>query len=406
MISSYPLSESPSHFLSQKNTSAHLWHVYSWKQFPIEQQPSYDDPLLLSKVIQKLELKKCLVSLKDIYDLKSQLAMASVGHAFVLQAGDCAERFEECTSEIVSKKVQIILDMKKHLEEKLHKSVIPIGRMAGQYAKPRSQLTETIGEVTLSSFRGDIVHDFNFTIHSRRPNPFNMLKAYKKSALTLKYIDSCSSSQPFFISHESLLLDYESALTRFENDCYFNASAHMVWLGERTRDLNGAHVEYLRGIINPIGLKISHKITPAELVDLIKKLNPNNEAGKIILIPRLGVKNIKEFLPLFIQEVKKSALSVTWLCDPMHGNGEIAPSGLKTRSIQNIQKELEETIQIHQKMDSILAGVHLEISAENVTECYGSDDHVTLSDLHLNYKTACDPRLNAKQSFDLINLFK
>lgn len=385
--------------LSKPLVKEQIWTPSSWKNFPALQQPVYTDENELRACLAQLEKASPLVHLHDIQQLKRHIARAGRGQEFLLQAGDCAERFKDCHSSIIINKINFILQIKNLIKEKIGKTVVPIGRIAGQYAKPRSFETETKNLITLPSFKGDIIHSSEFNYEARKTNPHYMLTAYSKASKTLDYIQTLRPS--FYISHEALLLCYESALTRFNNDTYYNSSAHMLWLGERTRNLNGAHVEYLRGIQNPIGIKMSHKITNSELLQLIYILNPNKEEGKIILIPRLGHDNVEEHLSRFIQTIKQAKLPVTWMCDPMHGNSEMTANGIKTRQFDNILAELFYSVEIHKKFGTIFGGVHLETSEEDVTECLGGQQKIQPQDLEKNYQSACDPRLNPQQSLEL-----
>ncbi|MES2616134.1 MAG: 3-deoxy-7-phosphoheptulonate synthase [Bdellovibrionota bacterium] len=390
--------------LYKQSLAKQRWNPLSWRNFSAKQQPVYADQKLLDHCLDVLKKAPALVHYSQIEQLKKHIARAGKGQEFLLQAGDCAEQFQECHPEIVKNKINSILQIKETIEQNLNKPVTVIGRIAGQYAKPRSSETETIHSTTLPSFRGDIIHSREFSFEARKTNPTFMLRAYEKSAETFNYMQNLRgfASLPFFASHEALLLCYESALTRpAENNYFYNMSTHFLWLGERTRDLQGAHVEYLRGIENPIGIKLSHKVTNDELINLILTLNPNKEAGKILLIHRIGHDYVDLHLPRLIRAVKRAGLTVTWMCDPMHGNSEILANGIKTRDFENISSELFRSVEIHRAQGTILAGVHLETAAENVTECLGGKQKIQLCDLEKNYKSACDPRLNSAQSLEL-----
>lgn len=386
-----------------QNFKIQKWTPSSWQHFVAMQQPYYTNKKLLDVCLSQLKNTPPLVSYGQIEQLKKKIMEASEGQCFLLQAGDCAEQFQYCNRHTVENKINAILNLKDIIEKELKIQVTPIGRIAGQYAKPRSYETETIGGITLPSFRGDIIHSHQFSAQARKTNPNHMLTAYEKTLETLNYIQNMQLE--FYTSHEALLLAYESALTRWSEFGYFNSSAPLLWLGERTRQLNGAHVEYLRGIQNPIGIKLSHKITNKELVDLIFTLNPNIEEGKIILIPRLGCDHVDFHLNRFIETIKNEKLIVTWMCDPMHGNGEILDNGVKTRRFDNILRELLQTVHIHKKQGSILGGIHLETSEQHVTECLGGPEKIGLLDLEKNYQSACDPRLNVAQSLELVAKF-
>lgn len=386
-----------------QNFKKRVWKTSSWQNFVAMQQPVYTDKNLLESCLQQLKRAPALVQSNQIEQLKKHIALAGKGQQFLLQAGDCAEQFKDCQSQIVMNKLSSILQIKTLIEQDLQKVVIPIGRIAGQYAKPRSNEHETQNGVTLPSFKGDIIHSSEFSVDARKTNPQRLLTAYEKSAQTLNYIQNSQTSSSFFTSHEALLLCYESALTRYhlQNSGFYNTSAHLLWLGERTRSLQGAHVEYLKGIKNPIGIKLSHKITEEELVELVSTLNPSQEEGKIILIHRLGSEHVGSHLPRLIAAVKEANLFVTWMCDPMHGNGEVVSNGIKTRRFENILTELIHSVQIHKNQGTILGGVHLETAEENVTECLGGKQKIASHDLEKNYQSACDPRLNPLQSAEL-----
>ena len=379
-----------------------LWSKTSWQQFVALHQPIYQDKKLLDNCLSQLNELPNLVHSLEIEQLKNHIAEGGRGQEFLLQCGDCAEQFKDCHPQIVANKIDLIFQLKKILEPQLKKKVIPIGRLAGQYAKPRSNEFEIQNGLSLPSFKGDIIHDSKFTLDARETNPSFMLTAYKNSKETLSYIKDLKLSSPFYISHEALLLNYESAFTRLVENQYYNTSAHMLWLGERTRKLEEAHVEYLRGIQNPVGIKLSHKVTNYELIQLISILNSSQKEGKILLIPRLGSHHVDTHLPRFIQAVKKANAKVTWMCDPMHGNGELLDNGIKTRRFENISYELLRSVQIHKIYGSILGGVHLETAADDVTECLGGKQQLNSNDLKKNYKSVCDPRLNILQSHELI----
>ncbi|NBW83258.1 3-deoxy-7-phosphoheptulonate synthase, partial [bacterium] len=392
--------------------------------------------------------------------LKSLIGAAGQGHRFLLQAGECAERFIDCQSEVISEKLKILMQMSLMAAYGLRRPVVSIGRLAGQFGKPRSDDLETREGLTLPSYRGDIINGFEFSPAARRPDPHRMLDAYQCACATLNWMralgesgwsdisslkrwslhkESTSASQifedikerledalaiidvwsrdrvgsfqtdrhPVFTSHEALLLPYEAALTRFvdESAAWFNQGAHFLWLGERTRDLSGAHVEYLSGIANPVGIKVGPSTSPAELVALVRRLNPTNEWGRITLISRLGAAKVGDFLPALIDAIRKENLKVTWSCDPMHGNIVRMSDGLKTRYFDNIMSEVLVSQHIHHENGSWLGGLHLEITAEDVTECVGGDVGVQENHLNLNYQSYCDPRLNYGQSLELMLRF-
>lgn len=384
-----------------------MWTPYSWKNFPAQMQPDYEDLPLKNRVLEILKNAGNLVSVSDILELRNQFSLCEQGKSFILQAGDCAEPFSDCVPDIVSEKVDFLLELKHILQNQLDKPVIPIGRIAGQYAKPRSEKMETIQEKSLLNYCGDIINGFDFNETSRKHDPSRLLQAYAYSQKTLAWID-----RRVFTSHEALLLDYESALTREipssprkRGSTYFNFSAHMLWLGERTKALDGAHVEYLRGIQNPIGVKIGPSLSADELVTLISILNPNNETGKINLITRMGSVHGKEKLPHLINAVQKAKKNASWSVDPMHGNTKKTKSGKKTRYLDDCLEELILTKKIHLENSSFLSGIHIETSPFDITECVGGKRHVSEFDLDKKYESLCDPRLNKYQSIDLVTYF-
>jgi 3-deoxy-7-phosphoheptulonate synthase len=391
----------------------------------------------------------------EIEALKEQLAAAQRGERFVLQGGDCAETFEDCESDKIAKKLKILLQMSLVLMYGLKKPVVRIARMAGQYAKPRSADTETRDGVTLPSYRGDLVNRPGFTPEERQPDPQLLLRGYERAALTLNFVRSlvdggfadlhhpeywdldfvrhsplkdayerivqsisdsldffeATSASPvhlatrinFYSSHEGLHLLYEQAQTRYieRQKRWYNLSTHMPWIGMRTAALDGAHVEYFRGIANPLGIKVGPSMSAEWIQELIRVLNPNNEPGRLVLIHRMGAKEIEKRLPPLIQAVRATGSPVLWICDPMHGNTETASSGLKTRRFDNILAELEAAFRIHRELGSWLGGVHFELTGENVTECTGGARGLTDADLARAYKSQVDPRLNYEQALEL-----
>jgi len=431
------------------------WTRDSWRQFEAEQQPTFEDETQLAEVIGKLETKPPLVTPWEIDKLKQQLAQASEGKRFLLQGGDCAERFSECRPEIISNRLKVLLQMSLVLVYGLRMPVIRVGRFAGQFAKPRSSdLEESNGEI-LPSYRGDIVNEPEFGRQSRRPSPQRMIKAYEHSAMSLNYIralgeggfsdlnhpenwdlgfvrhDSLRSEYQaivdsilealefmqavspnpigdvdrvsFYTSHEALLLPYEHAFTRMEPNSgnAYNLSTHFPWIGKRTNQIEGAHIEYIRGIQNPIGLKIGPGMTSGQLLQVLDRVNPKNELGRVTLISRFGAGSIEQFLPDLITSVQRSGHKVLWTCDPMHGNTEIVGQGVKTRRFTNILSELEQAFDIHAALNSTLGGVHLELTGENVTECMGGAGGIAEEDLSRAYQSEVDPRLNGEQALEL-----
>lgn len=431
-----------------------IWCPESWRDKVALQQPGYPDSTVLASVVKKLGQLPPLVTAWEVDRLRGQLAAAADGRAFVLQGGDCSESFEDCTSSSILRKLKVIIQMSLVLICGSRQRIVRIGRIAGQYAKPRSSDLERRGEIELPSYRGDIINRAGFTLEERRPDPEMMLRAYERSAMTLNFVRALSeggfadlhhpenwdmefvrntpgsrryqqllqslsesirfmevvspaglselSRVDFFTSHEALLLFYEQALTRSErNRGWYNLGAHLVWIGDRTRVLDGAHVEYCRGIRNPIGLKVGNSMVPSELVELIAVLNPENEPGRLTLIHRFGVDRIREKLPALTAAVRKSGLNVLWSCDPMHGNTQTTRSGIKTRSFDDIVSEIVSAFQIHCDSGTRLSGIHLELTGEDVTECTGGPGNLTETDLSRDYRSTVDPRLNYEQSMEI-----
>lgn len=362
-------------------------------------QPDYTDIDQAQRCFDQIKHSPALVCPSDVLKLRQLFSLSEQGKIFLLQAGDCAESFAECIQEKVTEKIDFLLRLKNALEEKIKKPVFVIGRIAGQYAKPRTEKAENRNGVVLPNYCGDIFNGFEFDFESRQHDPKRLLLAYECSWKTTQWIQN-----QIFTSHEALLLGYESALTRLCPDThrYFNLSAHSVWLGERTKALDGAHVEYLRGIENPIGIKLGPNTSEMELIKLIRVLNPHNEKGKINLITRMGVSATAQKLSDLVRCVQKEKRHVSWSVDPMHGNTKKTLVQLKTRDFQDIVTEFQLAWEVHQKCHSFLGGVHLEITPSDVTECTGGSQQIKESDLQKNYLTLCDPRLNQKQSFDFI----
>ena len=431
------------------------WAPESWKKRPIAQQVRYPDADALRDALEQLIQLPPLVSSWEVETLKQQLAEAAQGKRFLLQGGDCSETFDDCRSSVIANKLKILLKMSLVLVYGSKKKVITVGRLAGQYAKPRSAETETRDGVTLPSYRGDLINCPGFTPEQRQPNPQLLLRGYERAALTLNFIralidggfadfhhpelwdldfvnhsahsdvyrrmmtavgDSvsfmetmagvpiCGSRQcEFFTSHEGLHLDYEQAKTRQvpRRTGWYNLTAHFPWIGDRTRALDGAHVEYFRGIANPIGVKIGPTATAENVLALADVLNPNNEPGRLTFIHRFGAGKIERHLPALVEAVMRSGKTVLWCCDPMHGNTIAANNSLKTRDFDDILSELESAFAIHQKMGSILGGVHFELTGENVTECIGGARGLTEADLEKAYESNVDPRLNYEQALEM-----
>jgi len=431
------------------------WHPASWPKKSVEQQAIYPHRDSLEAAIAELSQLPPLVTSWEVDSLKEHIARAQRGEAFVLQGGDCAETFADCTSDSIVAKIKILLQMSLVMLYGLKKPIIRIGRMAGQYAKPRSADTETRDGISLPSYRGDLVNRSPFTNEDREPDPQLVLRGYERAALTLNFVRSLidggfadlhhpeywdldwvghsplaeqyheivrsiSNSLDFLESisgrsfqqaqrveiysgHEGLHLNYEQAQTRFRDrrSRWYNLTTHYPWIGMRTASIDGAHVEYFRGIANPIGIKIGPGMTGSWLQDLLRVLNPNNEAGRISLIHRFGAKSIGDRLPELIRSVKATGAPVLWVCDPMHGNTETTASGIKTRRFDAIVSELESAFRIHEAMGTYLGGVHLELTGENVTECTGGARGLTDSDLVRSYKSTVDPRLNYEQAMEV-----
>ena len=431
------------------------WHPASWQSKEAAQQASYPDQAALDRVVADLSRLPPIVTSWEVDSLKEEIARAQRGEAFILQGGDCAETFDECTSEDIVAKLKILLQMSLVILFGMKKPVVRVGRMAGQYAKPRSADIETRDGVSLPSFRGDLVNRSPFTADDRVPDPDLILRGYERAALTLnfvrslidggfadlhhpeywdldwvghspmadeyhKIVASISDSLDFletvsgspvhktrradiYAAHEGLHLHYEQAQTRYldRRERWYDLTTHFPWIGMRTAELDGAHVEYFRGISNPMGIKIGPGMTRAWLQDLIRVLNPNNEPGRLTLIHRFGAKSIDEHLPEMISAVKETGSPVLWVCDPMHGNTESTAEGVKTRRFDNVVAELEASFRIHDSMGSHLGGVHLELTGDNVTECTGGARGLTDADLARAYKSTVDPRLNYEQAMEV-----
>jgi 3-deoxy-7-phosphoheptulonate synthase len=431
------------------------WHPASWQSFPASQQAAYPDKAELERAVADLSRLPPITTSWEVDALKEHIAKAQRGDAFVLQGGDCAETFDECTSENIVDKLKILLQMSLVLLHGLKKPVVRVGRFAGQYAKPRSDNHETRGGVSLPSYRGDLVNRPAFTAEDREPDPQLLLRGYERAALTLNFIralvdggfadlhhpeywdlgfmqhsplrdqytkivasisDSLdffeamsgsrvheASRAPFYASHEALHLLYEQAQTRFieRQQRWYNLSTHMPWIGMRTAELDGAHVEYCRGISNPVGVKIGSAMDAAWLQGLCEVLNPQRQPGRLVLIHRMGARDIESRLPAMIETVRASGVPVLWVCDPMHGNTETTSSGRKTRRFENIVAELESAFRVHQEMGSHLGGVHFELTGEDVTECTGGARGLGEDDLSRAYRSQVDPRLNYEQALEL-----
>jgi 3-deoxy-7-phosphoheptulonate synthase len=440
--------------LEQTHTPAD-WAPDSWKHKPAAQQPVYSDQQHLDNVLSHLRRLPPLVTSWEIENLKQQLAEAVRGERFILQGGDCSESFEDCESDAIASKLKILLQMSLVLVQGGKKRVTRIGRFAGQYAKPRSADMETRAAVSLPVYRGDMINGSTFTDADRKPDPERMLRAYERSGLTINFIralieggfadlhhpeywelgfvahcphaveymrmvDTIGESLrfmetlagqvmadisrvDFFTSHEGLLLFYEQAQTRRvpRRTGWYNLSTHFPWIGERTRSLSGAHVEYFRGIANPIGIKIGSSVTPDEAIAIADTLNPANEPGRLTFIHRFGADKVEKCLPGLVRAILAKDRKVLWCCDPMHGNTESTRTGIKTRRFTNIIKELETSYRILAECGAHLGGVHFELTGENVTECVGGASGVREEDLGKDYRTQLDPRLNYEQAMEM-----
>jgi 3-deoxy-7-phosphoheptulonate synthase len=436
-------------------TSEPDWSPESWQRHPVSQMPRYRDPALLDDVLGRLARLPPIVTSWEIEALRDHIAAAQQGRAFLLQGGDCAETFADCTSESIVQKLKILLQMSVVIIAGLKRPVVRVGRMAGQYSKPRSEDTETRDGVTLPSYRGDLVNRHTFAADDREPDPELMLRGYERAALTLNFVRSLIdggfadlhhpenwdltfvSHSPmadrfheavrrvsdgldffesitgtkihearrvdFFASHEGLNLHYEQAQTRYlaHRGQYYDLTTHFPWIGARTANLDGAHVEFFRGVSNPIGVKIGPKTTVESLQRLLVTLNPRNEPGRLTLIHRFGSQHIQDKLPELIEAVRSEGARILWMCDPMHGNTETLASGFKTRRFERILDELDESFRIHDEMKSILGGIHLELTGEHVTECIGGARGLSESDLHQAYRSQVDPRLNYEQAMEV-----
>jgi 3-deoxy-7-phosphoheptulonate synthase len=393
------------------------WTPFSWQRCSYTQAVDYPDSNLSRETLLSLQKVPPLIDIQEIDQLKQAIAQAQEGKAFLLQGGDCAELFKDCQSSKIDSKLYLLSKISSQLTGGLDKPIIVIGRMAGQYAKPRTHAWETKGATTLLSYRGDLINDVSFENHARIPNPQRMLSGYYFSEKTLNHLRNYFTSfsflkknlpinpvfHSFYISHEALHLPYESALTRTINgQDWYNQSAHFLWLGMRTGQIDGAHIEYLRGISNPIAVKVGPLASPAWIKQIVEVLNPNDEPGRLTLITRLGEKNVSHILPSLIDAVKATGIRILWCCDPMHGNTIITQSGYKTRRFEAILSELEQTETIHRQKNSYLGGLHIELTGENVTECLGGSNGLQEMDLPQAYESAIDPRLNHHQSLQLI----
>jgi len=441
------------------STSPENWSPDSWRSKGPAHVFEYADAALLEREVARVRQLPPLVTSWEIERLRAELVQAEAGKRFVLQGGDCAETLEDCRPDRVSSKLKILLQMSLILILGGRKPVTRVGRMAGQYAKPRSSPTETRGGVTLPSYFGDLINRAEFTEEARRPDPRLLASGHQHAAMTLNFVRALvdggfadvhhpeywdlsflrhASLSPqtraeyermtaalgeglrfmealgereihdltqveFYTSHEGLNLYYESAQTRTvpRRSGHYCLTAHMPWIGERTRGLDGPHVEFYRGIRNPVGVKLGPNATGEAVVALCRRLNPANEAGKVVLIPRLGAERVATILPGLIRAVKDAELKALWMCDPMHANGQATPTGVKTRNFGDITREVEGALEVHEREGVPLGGVHFELTGEDVTECVGGAAGITEAHLGQNYASACDPRLNYQQSLEM-----
>ena len=436
---------------------AKTWTPSSWRQKPIKQAPDYLEPEALEEVERQLGHYPPLVFAGEARRLKAALGDVAQGHGFLLQGGDCAESFAEFHPDNIRDTFRVLLQMSVVLTYGAACPVVKVGRMAGQFVKPRSSETETIDGVTLPAYRGDMINAMEFSPEARDPNPARLVQGYSQAASTLNllrafaqggyadlhkvhqwnlgfvadsregaryqdmadrldetlaFMAACgltSETTPqirgtdFFTSHEALMLNYEQSMTRIDSTTgdWYDTSAHMLWIGDRTRETDGAHVEFLSGIGNPIGVKIGPTSKPDDVIKLCDILNPENEPGRITIITRLGADDVSRFLPPFIRAVKSEGRVVVWACDPMHANTVKSSNGFKTRHFDRILAEVQAFFEVHKAEGSHAGGVHFEMTGQDVTECVGGAEAITEAHLGARYHTHCDPRLNAKQALEL-----
>jgi 3-deoxy-7-phosphoheptulonate synthase len=426
----------------------------AWRELPAAQQPEWPDPARVGDVAAELAEQSPLVLAGECDQLTERLGAVAAGEAFVLQGGDCAETFSGSTDDAVRAKIETLLQMALVLTYAAAVPVVKIGRMAGQFAKPRSRPTESRDGVDLPAYRGDAVNDFEFTPEARRPDPARLLQAYNSAAGTLNlcrafasggyadlhqahawnqdfvaqspagqryeqlvgeidralaFMKACGADSEelhgveLYASHEALLLDYERALTRIDarTGLPYDLSAHLVWIGERTRDPNGAHVEFCRQIRNPVAVKLGPTASPDDAVALVERLNPGREPGRLTFITRIGAGEIRDVLPQLVEKVTEHGAPVAWVCDPMHGNTYEAPSGHKTRRLDHILDEVAGFFEVHRALGTHPGGIHVEFTGDDVTECIGGGHEILEEALNDRYETACDPRLNRRQALDL-----
>ncbi|NYD99022.1 3-deoxy-7-phosphoheptulonate synthase [Kineosphaera limosa] len=425
----------------------------TWPDLPAKQQPTWPEPQALEEVSQTLASLPPLVFAGECDILRQRLADAANGEAFVLMGGDCAETFAAATADNIRDRIKTILQMAAVLTYGASMPVVKVGRIAGQFAKPRSKDTETRGATTLPAYRGDLVNDFEFTDSARQPDPKRLLQAYHTSSATLnlvraftqggfadlrfvhewnrgfiansanaryertahdidkamRFMAACGVDfeemrrVDVWASHEALVLDYEKPLTRIDSrtGLPYATSGHFVWVGERTRDLDGAHIDFISRVSNPVGIKVGPTADPAQIVELARLVNPDEQPGRLTLITRMGAGTIREALPAIVKGVTDAGIEVTWVCDPMHGNTFESPSGYKTRRFEDIVEEVRGFFDVHHQLGTIPGGIHVELTGNDVTECLGGAMHLGDADLERRYETLCDPRLNHQQSLEL-----
>jgi 3-deoxy-7-phosphoheptulonate synthase len=436
---------------------ARSWVPDGWRTLPAAQQPEWPDPAALEAVLRQVAALPPLVFAGEARTLQASLAQVAAGHGFLLQAGDCAESFDAFSANNIRDKLKVILQMAVVLTYGAGLPVVKVGRIAGQFAKPRSSPVEVRDGLELPAFRGDMVNGIEPTAEARRPDPSRMLRAYHQAAATLnllraftkggfadlhqvhtwnqefvarspagrryeatagaidralRFMTACGvevAATPalqqvdFYTSHEALLLDFEQAMTRQDSltGGWYDTSAHLIWLGERTRQLGGAHLEFLAGVGNPLGVKLGPSATPDEVVAICRRLDPQRVPGRLTLIARLGAARVETVLPPLVSTVAEAGHPVVWACDPMHGNTFVGPSGHKTRRFDDVMAELAGFFAVHRSLGTHPGGIHVELTGEDVTECLGGADEIEDGHLSLRYETACDPRLNASQSLEL-----
>jgi 3-deoxy-7-phosphoheptulonate synthase len=381
-----------------------IWSPGSWRRHDIRQQPAWPDPEALDRALAELAAYPPLVPPGEAHRLKATLAEAQAGRAFLLQGGDCAESFAEFSADNISRNHALLSAMAALIEEASGLPVIRVGRMAGQFAKPRTRTHEEKDGLSLPMYRGDIVNGIGFDAAVRTPDPDRMFRAYSQSAATLSRLRELAGGEHFYTSHEALLLPYEEALVRRDGAGWYASSAHFLWIGDRTRFPGSAHVEMMRGLSNPIGIKCGPSLEPDILVRLLDSLNPAREPGRITLIARMGADRIEERLPPLLRAVAAGDHPVLWSCDPMHGNTIRSANGYKTRPVSRILAELGAFFAIAAAEGARGGGIHVEMTGRDVTECTGGADPVTEQDLASRYHTHCDPRLNRGQAMELAEL--